>query len=201
MLNKKHLHHIWRRLRPINTWIFGVIFIVFAAVSVYALRQNNLEMVRLRQEVIKADESGQNVEGALKNLREYVYSHMNTDLTAGSTAIYPPIQLKHTYERLTEAERQRVSTINNQVYANAQRECEAHFGQGQLGERVACVEQYITAHAVKENPIQDSLYKFDFVNPSWSPDLAGWSIVIAAISGVLFALRYGVERWFKYELD
>ena len=42
---------------------------------------------------------------------------------------------------------------------------------------------------------KEGLYKFDFVSAKWSPDLAGWSLVVAVASlvGFIISLLY---RWF-----
>jgi len=36
-----------------------------------------------------------------------------------------------------------------------------------------------------------------YYSPTWSPDLAGWSLVVAVIGGGLFVLLFAVQRWFK----
>jgi len=154
----------------------------------------------LRDAVIAADERAGDTETALRDLREYVYSHMNTDLTT-ENGIRPPIQLKFRYERLVEAEKKRVADSNSQIYTEAQAVCEQRFPAGLSGRgRVPCIEQYVSQNGVREQPIPDSLYKFDFVSPWWSPDLAGWSIVVSLLFLGLFITRFAVERWVKSEL-
>lgn len=170
--------------------------------AVWALRQNNLEMVKLREAVAIADEKGEGVSDALEDLRQHVYSHMNTDLTNGDNSIYPPIQLKHTYERLTKKEKDRVAAINEKVYNNAETICERRFPAGQLRDgRVQCVQDYVTKNSVQENEVvPKELYQFAFISPRWSPDLAGWSLVASVVFLLLFILRFGLEKWLKHEL-
>ena len=198
MSNRRYLHHLWRRLQIINPWLLSGLFLVFAAISVAPLRHNNLEMVRLRNEVTVADEFGGDVEAALRALREHVHNHMNTDLTGGDLAIYPPIQLKYRYERLVAAERERVATVNGQIYTQAQIECEKRFPAGLSGSsRIPCIQEYVASAGIKEQPIPDALYKFDFIGPRWSPDLAGWSVLLSAIFFVLFLLRIIAGWWLR----
>jgi hypothetical protein len=164
-------------------------FLLFAAaisclICINALRTNNLHMVKLRAEVYQADKANGDVRGTLTNLQHYVTSHMNTDLTPGRNAVYPPIQLKYTYERLVAANNQKLS--NEQVYIDAQAYCEKLNPTDFSGRnRVPCIQEYVSTHGANApKTIPDSLYKFDFVSPSWSPDLAGWS----AVTTVLLAL-------------
>jgi len=194
-MDKKQLHHLWTKIRPIKVWYLLVLFVVSAAVAVLALRQNNLTMVELRQAVYTADEQNKDVEGALQRLRSFVYGHMNTDLSAGDEAVYPPIQLKYTYQRLQEAEKARVQQDSSAIYTEAQAYCEQQNATDFSGRnRVPCIEQYVSQRGVKEKTIPDAMYKFDFVSPSWSPDLAGFSVVFAVIFLILLLARIVLGR-------
>src|SRR5688572_32291673 len=119
-MDKKFIHHIWRRIRPIKTLYLFAAFLLMAAVCVLALRGNYSTMVDLREKVYAADKSGVNVEEALQDLRAHVNAHMNTTLTGGAESIYPPIHLKETYDRLKQAEQDRVNNVNSKVYTDAQ---------------------------------------------------------------------------------
>ena len=46
-------------------------------------------------------------------------------------------------------------------------------------------------------PVPDSMYKFDFVSPSWSPDLAGFSLLGAALSALVGTTLWLANKWFK----
>lgn len=184
-MNKKSLHHLWTMLRPVKPWYFVVLAIISGLVCIFALRANNEHMISLRDAVYAADKNNGNVELALQNLRKYVYGHMNTDLAAGPNAVHPPIQLKYTYDRLVQTESQRVESTNATLYTDAQSYCQATIPNGFSGRyREACINQYVTTHGASVQSIPKNLYEFDFVSPKWSPDLAGWSLVLT----VLFAL-------------
>ncbi len=202
-MDKRSLHHIWKRLKPVSYWYFLIAFLISGFVAISALRQNNLRAIELRNEVNKVDEQNGDIEAALKKLREYVYGHMNSNLAGGDLAIKPPIQLKYRYERLVKAEQERVAAINGNLYSEAQADCERRFPASFFGAgRIPCVQEYVTTHGgVAEQPIPDALYKFDFVSPRWSPDLAGWSLVLSGLFLGLFLLRFGLERWFHAQLD
>ncbi len=200
-MDKKFFRHFNKVLKHINLWIFLVIAVVSGVTFLLSMRNNNLTALRLRDKVSQVDKDNGDVEAALRELRTYIYGHMNTNLSSGANAIKPPIQLKYRYERLLEAQQQKVSQENAKIYSDAQIECEKQFPKGLSGSgRIPCVTQYIASRGVAQEPIQDSLYKFDFVSPTWSPDLAGWSLVVASISFALFVIRFGMERWVKAEL-
>jgi hypothetical protein len=200
-MDKKFFRHFFKQLHRVSPWVFLGVAVVSGVICVFALRNNNLTAIQLRDNVNKVDQQNSDVEGALRKLRTYVYNHMNTDLSSGPNAIKPPIQLKYTYDRLEQAEKDRVSAANSQIYTDAQTICQQEFPVGLSGGgRVPCIKAYVTTHGATEQPIPASLYEFDFVSPFWSPDLAGWSLVIAVISLALFVLRYGLERWVKAEL-
>lgn len=204
MVNKRHLHYIHRRLEPVSPWFFLCLLIVSVVVGVGALRQNNINMLKLREAVYAADKDDKDdkdVEAALRDLREYVHSHMNTDLSANSNGIYPPIQLKYRYERLVAAEKKRVSKANEAIYTRAQKYCEIRFPAGMSGSgRIPCIQNYVSERGEKEKTIPDALYKFDFVSPRWSSDLAGWSLVAAGFFLILFIVRLASEWWMRSEL-
>jgi hypothetical protein len=189
-MDKRHLHHAWTKFRTIRPWYFLVLAIISGLVCISALRSNNEHMVQLRDAVYSADQGNGNVNLALQNLRNYVYAHMNTDLAAGPNAVHPPIQLKYTYDRLVAAENARVQAANTHLYTNAQSYCQALIPNGFSGRyREACINSYVKTHGATVQTIPKNLYEFDFVAARWSPDLAGWSIVVTVLF-VLLALAF-----------
>ena len=200
-LNKSFFRRLLSKLRHLNIWVLLAVAIISGIVCVLSLRNNNVTALKLRDTVNQVDKDNGDVETALRNLRKYMYAHMNTNLSSGPNAIKPPIQLKYRYERLLQAQQAEVSKQNAQIYSEAQAECEKRFPVGLSGSgRIPCVTEYISAKGVAQQPIEDSLYKFDFVSPTWSPDLAGWSLIVSSILLAACALRFGMERWAKTEL-
>ena len=188
--DKKRLHHTWTRIRSIKIWYLVVAFICMVGITAFALRHNNQQMIVLRDKVYQADKNNQDVEAALYDLRTYVYGHMNTSLSTGKTAVYPPIQLKYTYERLLTAQQESVKRQNEQIYTEAQKHCEQlHPESYSGGPRVPCIRDYVAGKGVQVKDIPDSVYKFDFIAPTWSPDLAGLSLVITVMLGLILTTR------------
>lgn len=199
-MDKRHLHHLWRRFRLLKPWYFLVIAAILAVVCAFAMRNNYQQMVQLRNDLYTVDEQGGDVEMALNKLRNYVYGHMNTNLSAGNTGVYPPVQLKHTYDRLVQAQGAEATAQNSQIYTEAQAYCEQQNSADFSGRnRVPCIEDYVSKHTTAAAAtVQDSLYKFNFVSPTWSPDLAGWSMVGAVLSVLAAVVLFIFQRWFKH---
>ncbi len=198
-MNRRTLREAVTDIKVLNNWLFLLAILVGTLVCIFALRTNNVTALRLRDDVLRADKENGDVEAALRTLREYTYAHMNTDLSSGSIA--QPIQLKYRYERLVQAEKDRVSKQNEKIYTTAQAECEKLFPKGLSGSgRIPCITDYVAKNGEKERSIPDSLYKFSFVSPRWSPDLAGWSLVVTSVLVALFVVKLLVERWLRAEL-
>lgn len=199
-MDKRRLHHYWRRFQGLSSWYLLGLAVLFGIITIFALRNNNLTALKLRDEVLKVDQQNGDVEASLRKLRSYIYGHMNTDLASSST-VYPPIQLKYRYERLVAAQQDASKAANAQIYTEAQKHCEALLPNGVSLNRVTCIQQYLDAHPLAAQPaIQDSLYKFDFASPRWSPDLAGWSLVLTIVFGFLFLFRLVLELWMRHQL-
>ena len=191
-MNKKYWHHIWTTyIRPVRIWYFLALMVISGIVCLSALRSNNQHMGTLRDAVYAADKNDTDVVGALQKLQRYVNTHMNTSLAAGNTSVYPPIQLKYTYQRLQDEAQAKAATSNTALYSEAQKYCEQQDSTDFSGRnRVPCIEQYVTSHGgAAAQKIPDSMYKFDFASPTWSPDLAGWSLVLTALFGLLLVAR------------
>ncbi|MCA9332431.1 hypothetical protein KDA00_01010 [Candidatus Saccharibacteria bacterium] len=198
---KRNLHHAQKSLRPLKTVYLVILLALVVATSVYSLRQNNLNAIRLRDAVIEVDKNNGDIESALQDLRRYTYAHMNTNLSAGTTSIQQPIQLKYTYERLLASEKERVSKVNEKVYADAQVTCEKLYPIGLSGSgRIPCIEDYVAKNGAKEQPIQDSLYKFSFTSPKWSFDLAGISLAIACVLLIIIVAKVSLDHWLKGQM-
>lgn len=198
LVNKQKLFWLYRQIKIIKPKYFFILALVFLVLGVHGLRQNSLETSRLKNQVIEADEKNGDIETALRNLREHVYSHMNTNLSNGSAAIKPPIQLKNRYEELTEQENRRIAEQNKAIKQKAEDECARQYANSGINrDRVNCIAAYVNDNAVKPNTIPSELYKFDFVSPSWTPDLAGVSLVLSVMSFLLFIFRFSAGVWYK----
>lgn len=186
-----------RRSTPLilNYWLWCSVALLLGTISVFELRTNNLRAVELRNQVLVVDKANGDVEKALRDLRGFVYSHMNANLSSG-TSVYPPVQLKYRYDRLVAAEKARIPGEMAKVYADAPNACAGQSGAA----RAQCLEAYITSHTVTERPINEDLYKFDFVAPVWSPDKAGITMVLAGLAATMGLMSIIIQQWMKGRL-
>lgn len=200
-MDKGKLHHYWIAFRKPSLYILIVCTVFFSVLAVYSLRANNLKMLQLKNAVYVADEQNGDIEGALQDLRSFVNTHMNTQLRS-SDATEPPIQLIHQFNRYIEAEQLKlVNQDGYQVYRDAQARCET--GAIPLTARAQCIQEYIVANGGNIAQLSippKELYTFDFVSPVWSVDVAGISLVLAIISGLLLITRLVLGKVITYEL-
>lgn len=183
---KLSLKQIKSSFGSIKPWYLLALTAISAIVCLSALRANNDHMNYLRNQVYAADKSGVNIEPSLENLARYVTSNMNTNLSSGTNSIYPPIQLTNTYNRVTSSQTAAIEQQNSSLYTEAEDYCQQAVPEGFSGRyRIPCIEQYVTTHGLKGANIPVSLYEFDFISPTWSPDLAGWSMLAAIVLAVL----------------
>lgn len=164
---------------------FFILFFVSMCVFIYSLRNNYSKMVSLRNAVYVADQNNGDVKGALIDLRNFVTTHINTNLTSGGNSVYPPIQLEYTYQRLVQSQLGS-QTSNTQLYTDAENYCQTQVPNGFSGRyRIPCVENYINTHSLRKINVDPSLYEFAFSTPTFSLDLAGFSEVLTIILGAL----------------
>jgi hypothetical protein len=172
--------------------------LVSVSICAFALRANNQQMLELRDAVYVADGRGEGIQESLVALQSYVTAHMNTRLDSGNSGVYPPIQLKSTYERLITERSNKVAASNTQTYSEAQAECERQNPNDFSGRnRIPCIEKFVQSKGVTLPPIPDALYKFSFISPVWSPDLAGWSMVTSIVLGAVTAASLIRQRIHK----
>lgn len=198
-MNKPRLHHIWVRTRRSSLIFLTVGFVLFFTLSILALRQNNLNMLKLKQAVYVADEKNEGLEQALLNLRNYVYSHMNTNMRS-ETGSEPPIQLINQFNRYIGVEQARlaVNGDSSRVYAEAQASCEKP--ELTLTARAQCIQEYVVLNGGDFRELKvppKEFYAYDYASPKFTFDLAGISIILCIIFFVLLLIRLITGRIIK----
>ena len=182
------LKNISKNLRHkyIKTWYLFLILLLFATASVYFLRQNNLKMVELRNQVIQADQQSGDVATALKKLNKHVFEHMNTQIVR-------PVELVTSYNREARAVIEAANSGSGRdVYAEATAVCEKR------GVPLSSIAQCTADYAVTNNPSNQveeinlpdkNLFIHTFATPLWTPDAAGFSIAITVVIILWILLR------------
>ena len=179
-----------KRQRILNWAINSLLIILLAGfgfIGVYNLRQNNLEMLRLREAVFTADRDNGDTGEALSKLQIFVVSHMNTTLP--KLGDQKAIQLKYTYDRKVAAEDARVAAARTALNSEATEYCQKAYPTSSFTVRSQCVQDYFTAHPINKAEIPVELFSYDFVTPLWTPDTAGLSLLAAAVLAVVLILK------------
>lgn len=149
-------------------------------------------MVERRSAVISADVAGNQDDTIrrLYDLQRYVSSHMNTDMGKG-------VYLQESYKRDSQAVLDKASgdqNANGNIYKKAQEVCAprfSHYSSAYLQCTTSELAKYPAATeliAAAKLPSANS-YLHDYVSPVWSPDFAGWSLVVCGIIVVLILVR------------
>lgn len=180
-MNKRKLHHYWRMVEQVKTWHLAILLVIFFTASVWAVRNNSKNLEPYINRVVAADKADKGIDEALRDLGNYIASHMNTQLNE-------PVQLAYSYDRAAqEVIENAQATANGSIYRQAQRVCEDP--NVLLSVRAACVQDYVLENAppgqtpeALEFP-DKALFTYSFVSPAWSPDLAGWLLVAMSLTG------------------
>jgi hypothetical protein len=192
VVDKRQIRQTIKGLQRVKTWQLFIVFILAVFVAATFLRLNNIGMVERRNSVIDADDAGQatNTVNRLYDLQRYVSSHMNTDMGKG-------VYLESSYKRGYQAAIDAAASDNNpngNIYKKAQEVCAPQFTRysyaylqcttGELAKYPAASDP---ASSVKEQP--PNTYLHAYVSPLWSPDFAGWSVLVCLALVVMIVAR------------
>ena len=197
---KRRFHHVVRIARGLKAWQLVVVLILMLFVAATLLRLNNLGMVHLRNAVASADKTADQakIEKALSDLQHYVNGHMNTDLGKG-------VYLQDSYTRAQDAALATAGDATNpssQVYEQAAAECKRYFAGGVASyqhDYLPCVIAKISSLSPGTNPNTViklppvEYYHYNFISPLWSPDFAGFAVLITGVVALLILLRLGLN--------
>ena len=156
------------------------------------LRLNNIGMVERRAAVIAADKVGNeaNTIQRLYDLQQYVSAHMNTDLGKG-------VYLESTYQRDSQAALNQASgdqNPNGNIYKKAQEVCAPRFSHYSTA-YLQCTTSELAKYPAAGDLIgavklpSASAYLHAYESPLWSPDFAGWSLVVCAVIALMILAR------------
>lgn len=162
-------------------WLqLSILLAVSLSINIHFLRQNNLKMVELTQDVIDIDKSSKGdikkIEPVLVILAEYVSTHMNARMPG-------PVQLQYRYNRiidkLAEVKESKEETYRDTTYWQAR----AHCATTLISVRAECIQQYVVdkgePNIVDFPPLEQFSYVYS--SPAWSPDLAGVTTAVSVL--------------------
>jgi hypothetical protein len=157
--------------------------------TAFLLRQNNLHMITLRNQVKQADEQNKDIPQALTNLRDYITTHMNTGM--GDRGIYLEASYQRAYDQAVQTAAQSGSD-SSALYKQVDKECQALFSRtASFPAYVQCTVDKVAASGSAQDPVaaikppSSDLFRYNFVSPSWSPDIAGLSLLVTMLLGVI----------------
>lgn len=179
-------------LRRIKVWQLLLIVVALVALSAFLLRQNNIGMIERRNAVKQADEKAGDINAALTELQRYVYAHMNTSLGEG-------VFLEHSYQRAYDMAVQEAATKvnpNSQAYGAIETACRQDYARsGSFSGYITCVQNRLKALAPGTDPLSTlkpppvEAFKHNFVSPLWSPDFAGFAVLLTLLLAFVTVLR------------
>lgn len=198
MAEKQDIRRQIKRLKSIKTWQLIILLVMVGFISLTFLRLNNVGMIERRDAVWAADKAGDDdaLQRRLYDLQRYVSAHMGTDPGR--------IDLQHKYKRDNDAYIEQITQVseenpNGNVSAKVREVCDA-IGQANGwrwpdARAINCVneelEKYPSAPELMQvyKPLSPEPYYQSFAPPLWSPDFAGWSIVVFIFIAIVIIFR------------
>jgi len=190
--DKRRVRRTIKDLQRIKTWQLLVLLILAAFIAATFLRLNNIGMVERRAAVISADKVGNEevIIQRLYDLQQYVSAHMNTDLGKG-------VYLESTYQNDSQAALNAASgdqNPNGNIYKKAQEVCAPRFSHYSTA-YLQCTTSELAKYPASNELIgavklpSANTYLHDYESPVWSPDFAGWSLVVCAFIVLMILAR------------
>ncbi len=191
MVDKKQIKRNLGRLQSVKTWQLVILLILAAFVSATFLRLNNIGMVQRRDAVYSADKEGNDAvtQDRLYDLQRYVSAHMNTDMGKG-------VFLLNTYKRDAQTLYEQESSSsdpNGNIYVKAQQVCAPQYTSWSPA-YVQCTVDQLAKYPSWKNLDSMSIlptgpYTYAYASPLWSPDFAGWSVLVCVVILIMIIAR------------
>ncbi len=181
-----------KRVQAVKTWQLVILLFLSLFVSATFLRLNNTGMIQRREAVANADKSGNSEEIAQRiyDLQRYAAAHMNADPGA--------IYLQQQYNRDVKAA---VTLASGDLdgydtpQARADAICNPNLqSHGYSKEYQDCMLTELSREGQVVDPStiklpNPALYRYSFASPLWSPDFAGWSVVVSILLLLAIVVR------------
>ncbi len=190
MVDKKQVRRNLGKLQRVKTWQLIILLILASFVAATFLRLNNIGMVERRDAVnvadIKSDDSV--TQDRLFDLQRYVSGHMNTDMGKG-------IFLTATYNRDKKALIAKASVgLNGNIYKKAQEVCAPRYtswSPAYVQCTVSELAKYPSGESLNNSVnLSPEPYLHVFISPLWSPDFAGWSVLVCVVILIMIIARF-----------
>ena len=192
MADKRQVKKSIKQLQRVKTWQLVILLIISLVITATFLRLNNIGMVERRTAVLESDKTTSIVrtQERLYDLQRYTTSHMN----ANTGPFYLEQQYRRDVRKISQANNSEATTEKDRKQADAV--CKARYPGGWSLAYVYCFTEQLS-NAVKARggsyqqltlPTPD-LYRHEFTSPLWSPDFAGFSLLVSVFITVVIILR------------
>ncbi len=193
MADKGRIKESINGLQRVKTWQLIIVLIIVGFVAATFLPLNSIGMVQRRDAVITSDKEGNNdaIINRLYDLQQVVSAHMNTDLGRG-------VYLEHSYNRDLQDWQQNQygdANPNGNIYKKAQEICAPQFSNYSYA-YLQCTTNELAKFPAAADPATDTskprqeAYIHAFTAPIWSPDFAGWSVLVFGVVLLLIIIRF-----------
>lgn len=195
MADTRNIKRNVRRLQRIKTWQLVLLLLLMGFIAATFLRLNNIGMIQRREAVLKADEGSDTTitQTRLYDLQRYVAAHMNANMGV----IYLEGQYKRDTAKIIDDASSSTSYEDAKPFKEAQAVCAPRYANlgGYSQAYQQCVLDQLDTHKSSSNlssevrlPKPDQ-YRVSFVSPLWSPDFAGFSVLICIVIGMIIIVR------------
>ncbi len=192
MAEKRQVRRSIKDLQRIKTWQLLIVLILVGFVAATFLRLNNIGMVERRTAVVNADQANnpEDLIRRLYDLQQYVSAHMNTDMGKG---VYLEASYKRDSQKVLDAA-SGDQNPNGNIYKKAQEVCAPKFS-GYSAAYLQCTTNELAKYPAASDligavklPSADS-YLHVYASPLWSPDFAGWSVLVCIFLILMILVR------------
>jgi hypothetical protein len=190
--NKRNVRRSIRQLQTVKTWQLLILLVLALFLAATFLRLNNTGMIARRNAVASADKSGdiESITLRLSELQRYASAHMNAD----TGVMYLQEQYNRDVQKQAQEADQTGSSRALEIRRQAEAVCKPQFN-GWSPAYVQCYVGELNKYPADEiaadaTPPSSALYRYSFVSPLWSPDFAGFSVLIALLIGLAIVIRF-----------
>jgi hypothetical protein len=188
--DKKRVKRSIKQLQRIKTWQLVLLLILALLLTATFLRLNNIGMIQRRTAVIEADKNGdaEITQARLFDLQRYSAIHMNSN-----TGV---VYLESQYRRDTQKAVNGTITDepDDTINLKADRVCKRQY-PGYSYAYTQCVKTEVAKYPPSANQKSikypnPALYRNEFASPIWSPDFAGFSVILSGLIVTSILLRF-----------
>ncbi|MBR3180166.1 hypothetical protein IKF57_01370 [Candidatus Saccharibacteria bacterium] len=199
----------------IKTWHLLVALVPLLFIDATLLRVDHLKMAELRDQVLAADEAGDDalISASLENLKKFTFSNIvinvvddngEQKITFGTGPFYLEHQyIRHANAALEEAEKNLASDANphGNIYLAASNACRglaiangwAWDNPNYINCMVTEIQKYPAASEIQDKIIASlpstELYRKNYASPLWAPSLSGFMILLTVIIIVVIFIK------------